>query len=104
MNIITLKNMNAALIIPSAYTVIRQKLKRGAPSPFVKKIFSTAVNVSMKTNGFIALNITENEILLIMIKIKVMSARNTSVVGLLARKTVTINNVAIIILVRGSSL
>ena len=104
MNMITLKNINAALTNPSSYTVIAPRLRSGAPSPLVRKMFRIAVKVRMNTSGFTALKITLNDILLIKIIHTVTAARKASVSGLLAKKTVTIKSTAVIIFVLGSSL
>jgi hypothetical protein len=58
----------------------------------------------MNTIGFMPFKITEKDILLIAIIITVKTVKRRKARGLLARKIATINNVAAIILVLGSSL
>jgi hypothetical protein len=58
----------------------------------------------MNTIGFMPFKITEKDILLTAIIITVKTVKRRKAVGLLARKIATINSVAAIILVLGSSL
>ena len=100
--IITRIAINTALTIPSLYILKIQKETKGSASPLVRNILIIAVNINIKTIGFIPFNITLKEIPLIKIIIAVKSANTRKAIGVDARNTATINTIARIILVLGS--